>query len=64
MIKTELVSKTLSPIETFQKENARAEMCSIVILRKRLRQTCMMSIQDENFVFTKVPCVVFSGEDR
>ena len=26
-------------------------------------QTCMMSIQDENFEFTKVPCVVFSGED-
>ena len=50
-------------IETFQKENARPEMCSIVILRKRLLQTCMMSIQDENFDFTKVPCVVFSGED-
>ena len=50
-------------IETFQKENTRGEMCSIVILRKRLLQTCMMSIQDENFEFTKVPCVVFSGED-
>ena len=50
-------------IETFQKENARAEMCSMVILRKRLLQTCMMSIQDENFEFTKVPCFVFSGED-
>ena len=36
-------------------------MCSIVILRKRLLQTCMMSIHDENFVFTKVPCVVFGG---
>ena len=50
-------------IETFQKENTRGEICSIVILRKRLLQTCMMSIQDENFEFTKVPCVVFSGED-
>ena len=50
-------------IETFQKENARTEMCSIVILRKRLLQTCMMSIQDKNFEFSKVPCVVFSGED-
>ena len=50
-------------IETFQKENTRGEMCSIVILRKRLLQTCMMRIQDENFEFTKVPCVVFSGED-
>ena len=50
-------------IETFEKENARAEMCSIVILRKRLLRTCMMSIQDENFEFTKVPSVVFSGED-
>jgi len=31
-------------IEKLQKENARAEMCSIVILRKRLLQTCTMSI--------------------
>ena len=50
-------------IEAFQRENTRDEMCSIVILRKRLLQTCMMSIQDANFEFTKVPCVVFSGED-
>lgn len=50
-------------IETFQKENTRGEMCRIVILRKRLLQTCMMNIQDKNFEFTKVPCVVFSGED-
>jgi len=50
-------------IETFQKENTRGEMRSIVTLRKIL-QTCMMSIQDENFKFTKVPCVVFSGEDN
>ena len=38
-------------------------MCSIVILRKKLLQTCMMSIQDANFEFTKVRCVVFSGKE-
>ena len=41
----------------------RSEMCNIVILRKIILQTCMMSIQDANFDFVKVPCVVFSGKD-
>ena len=38
-------------------------MWSIVILRKKLLQTCIMGIQDIKFEFTKVPNIVFSGED-
>ena len=50
-------------LEAFQKDNIRTEMWSIVILRKKLLQTCIMGIQDTKFEFTKVPNIVFSGED-
>lgn len=51
-------------IEAFQKETAHhCETCSIVVLRKKLLKTCMRAVQERSFEFTKMPCIVFSGED-
>lgn len=51
-------------IEAFQKETSHhCETCSIVVLRKKLLKTCMRAVQERSFEFTKMPCIVFTGED-
>ena len=54
----------LQLVDEFQKDVINYnETCSVVVLRKKLMQTCMRAVQEKNFGFKKVPCVVFSGED-
>ena len=60
-------SKAETDLETlaqkYQVEQAKPETCTIIVLRKKIMQTCAMAIQKETFDFAKVPCIVFSGED-
>ena len=60
-------SKEETDLETlaqkYQVEQAKPETCTIIVLRKKIMQTCAMAIQKETFDFAKVPCIVFSGED-
>lgn len=60
-------SKEETDLETlarkYQVEQAKPETCTIIVLRKKIMQTCAMAIQKETFNFAKVPCIVFSGED-
>ena len=60
-------SKEETDLETLvqkcKEEQTKAETCTVVVLRKKIMQTCVMAIQKETFDFAKLPCIVFSGED-
>lgn len=49
--------------EWHQQQVKKLETCELVILRKRLLQTCLTAIKDESFDFLKIPRIRFSGED-
>lgn len=50
-------------LEQFQQQVKGKETCPIVILRKRLLQTCLTAMSEPTFDFLKLPCIHFSGED-
>ena len=48
----------LQLIEDFQKETIKPnETCTVVVLQKKLMQTCMRAIQETSFDFRKMPCI-------
>ena len=50
-------------VQKYKEEQTKAETCTVIVLRKKIMQTCVMAIQKETFDFAKLPCIVFSGED-
>ena len=59
--KEETDSETL--VQKYKEEQTKAETCTVIVLRKKIMQTCVMAIQKETFDFAKLPCIVFSRED-
>lgn len=55
--------KLKESLEKFQQQVNDLETCDVLILRKRLMQTCLNAVKEECFDFFKVPCIHFSGED-
>ena len=60
-LKEEIDLETL--IQKCKEEQTKPETCTVIVLRKKIMQTCTMAIQKETFDFSKLPCIVLSGED-
>lgn len=52
-----------TPVQKYKEEQTKAETYIVIVLRKKIMQTCVMAIQKETFDFAKLPCIVSSGED-
>lgn len=52
-----------SLLKEFKENNMKDQISSVIILRKKILQTSILSIKDSKFDFLNEPCIVFSGED-
>lgn len=55
--------KLKESLENFQQQVKDEETCEVVILRKKLLQTCLTAVKEPSFDYFKIPCIYFSGEE-
>ena len=55
--------KLVESLVNFQKQVKDQETCEVVVLRKRLLQTCLNAVKESSFDYFKIPCIYFSGEE-
>lgn len=55
--------KLKETLGNFQKQVNDQETCEIVILRRKLLQTCLTAVKEPSFDYLKIPCIYFSGEE-
>jgi len=55
--------KLMESLLKFQEQVKCQETCEVLVLRKRLLQTCLNAVREPSFDYFKIPSIYFSGEE-
>ena len=55
--------KLMESLLKFQEQVKCQETCEVLVLRKRLLQTCLNAVKEPSFDYFKIPSIYFSGEE-